>query len=185
LPTSTVATSDSSTGTPLLGRQDDAADVVEAADQADALHHRRWAADADGARADRGVAGPDRVDHLRQGKAVRVQARQVDHHRIGLGAPAEAGDVHHAGHALEAAVQHPFLQRLQLVHREAGRAHDPVAHDLADRAQRADGGLGALGQAAQHGQAVEHLLQRLLVGVGEGELHPHVDSRTGWWSGWS
>ena len=106
-------------------------------DQADAAHHRRLRPEIDGLAADIDVAVVERLQHLRQGQAVVDQLVQVDGDVIGLGLAAPAGDVDHARHRLEAALQNPVLDRLQVGHRIAGRADDAVAVDLADRAFRA------------------------------------------------
>ena len=157
-----------------VGRDHHAADVVQVADQADALHHGGLRPDADGAGADGRVAGAHGLDHLWQGQPMRRHARQVDDDVVAFRQPAEGGDVDHPGDTLEAAVQHPVLQGLQVGQRIAGRPDQPVAHDLADRAERRDLRLRALRQPVQLAQPVQHLLQRLVVGVVEVELYPHV-----------
>ena len=152
----------------------DVVDVIEAANKANALHHGRLRPDIDRARPHGDIARAHRLDHPRQIKPEGVHPRQVDDDIIGLGAAAKAGHIHHTGHALEAAVQHPILQGLQVIDGKARRADQAVAHDLANGRERRNAGRHTLRQALQHGQAVEHLLQGLLVIIGKGELHPHI-----------
>jgi hypothetical protein len=68
----------------------------------------------------------------------------------------------------------PVLQRLEIEHAVAGRADQPIADDLADRAHRRDLRLRAVRQRGDLRQSIEHLLQRLLVGEVERELQLHV-----------
>ena len=110
----------------------DVVDVIEAANKANALHHGRLRPDIDRARPHGDIARAHRLDHPRQIKPEGVHPRQVDDDIIGLGAAAKAGHIHHTGHALEAAVQHPILQGLQVIDGKARRADQAVAHDLAN-----------------------------------------------------
>ena len=146
-------------------------EIVDRADQADAAHHGGLRADIDGVAADIDVGIADRLQQLRQRQAVGDQLVEVDLQLVGLGLAAPAGDVDHAGHGAEAALQHPVLQRLQVEHAVVRRPDQPVAIDLADR--RSSGEMPRLHVARQRRQLrqpVQHLLQRLVIGVVEREL---------------
>jgi len=88
----------------------------------------------------------------------------------GLGLAAPSGDVDHARHGAEAALQDPVLQRLQVEHAVVRRPGQSIAVDFTDRAQRRNSRLHAAGQRRQLRQPVQHLLQRLVIGVVEREL---------------
>ena len=145
-------------------------EIVDRADQADAAHHRGLRADIDGVAADIDVGIADRLQQLRQRQAVGDQLVEVDLQLIGLGPAAPAGDVDHAGHGAEAALQHPVLQRLQVQHAVVRRPRQPVAVDFADGAERRNSRLHVAGQRRHLRQPVQHLLQRLVIGVVEREL---------------
>ena len=108
-------------------------EVVDRADQADAAHHGGLRADIDGIAADIDVGIADGLQQLRQRQAVGDQLVEIDLQLIGLGLAAPAGDVDHAGHGAEAALQHPVLQRLEVEHAVVRRPDQPVAVDFADR----------------------------------------------------
>ena len=144
--------------------------IVDRADQADAAHHGGLRADVDGVAADIDVGIADGLQHLRQRQAVGDQLVEIDLQLVGLGLAAPAGDVDHAGHGAEAALQHPVLQRLEVEHAVVRRPVQAVAKDFADRAERRDGRLHVAGQRRQLRQPVQHLLQRLVIGVVEREL---------------
>ncbi len=145
-------------------------EIVDRADQPDAAHHGRLAADIDGVAADVDVGIADRLQQLRQGQPIGDQLVEIDLNLIGLGLAAPAGDVDHAGDRTEAALQHPVLQRLQVHHAVVGRPHQPVAEDFTDGAERGNLRLHVAGQRPQLAQAVEHLLQGFIIGVVEREL---------------
>ena len=125
------------------------AEVVDRADQADAAHHGRLRADIDGVAADIDVGVADRLQHLRQRQPVGDQLVEIDLQLEGLGLAAPAGDVDHAGHGAEAALQHPVLQRLEIEHAVVRRADQPVAIDFADRAERRDASAARCPAAAR------------------------------------
>ena len=145
-------------------------EVLDRADQADAAHHGRLRADIDGVAADIDVGIADRLHHLRQRQAEGDQLVEIDLQLVGLGLAAPAGDVDDAGHGAEAALQHPVLQRLEVEHAVVRRAREAVAVDLADRAERRDRRLHVARQRRKLRQPVQHLLQRLVIGIVEREL---------------
>src|SRR5207237_6698150 len=100
------------------------ADVVHRADLADRAYDRRLRADIHrvGADVDVGVVQP--VEHLLQRQPVGQQAVEVDGDVEGLGLAAPAGDVDHAGNRLEAALQEPVLDGLQIGDGVTRRADD-------------------------------------------------------------
>ena len=124
-------------------------EVVDRADQADAAHHGGLRADIDGVAADIDVGIADGLQHLRQRQPVGDQLVEIDLQLVGLGLAAPAGDVDHAGHGAEAALQHPVLQRLEVEHAVVRRALQPVAKDFADRAERRNARLHVARQAAR------------------------------------
>ena len=130
----------------VMHRQHGVADVVHRADLADRAHDRRLRADVHrvGADIDVGVAEP--VQHLLQGEPVGQQPVEVDDDVVGLGLAAPAGDVDHPGDRLEAALQDPVLDGLEVGDGIAGRTDHAVAEDLADRAGRRQHRLRAVGQ---------------------------------------
>src|SRR5581483_10130622 len=150
------------------------AEVLHAADEPDATHHGDLRPDVDRIAADIDVAVAQRLQQLRQREAVGHELVEVDLQLVGLGLAAPAGDVDDARNGAEAALQHPVLQGLEVEHAVAGRPDETVAVDLADGAGGRDLRLHVVGQLRQLRQAVEHLLQRLLVGVVERELKLHV-----------
>ena len=83
--------------------------------------------------ADVGVGVLDRVLDLLHRHAVLLQEPGVDQNLILLDGPAVSGHVDDAVDLLEGAVEHPVLDRLELVGRVAGTLQD-VADDLAGRA---------------------------------------------------
>ena len=184
-PTVTVATSLTSTGLPPLCDDHGVGEIVDRADQADAAHHGGLRADIDGVAADIDVGIADGLQQLRQRQAVGDQLVEIDLQLVGLGLAAPAGDVDHAGHGAEAALQHPVLQRLEVEHAVVRRPGQPVAVDFADRAERRNARLHVARQRRQLRQPVQHLLQRLVIGVVERELQFDVgQSRTARSCGW-
>ena len=158
----------------LVRRERGAAHVLHAVDEADAANHGRLGPDVDRLAADVDVGVAERLQHLRQSDPVAGEPALVDGDLVGLGLAAPAGDVDDAGHGLEAALEHPVLQRLEIGDRVALRAGDPVAEDLADRARRRDRRLRAVRQLRQLREAVDDPLLGLLVGEVVGELHLDV-----------
>ena len=114
----------------------DVVDVADRAEHADAAHIDRLFADRDGAAADIGVAGGNRVDDLRQGEAVGPHAIEVDLGLVFLGFAAQRRDVGDARHDAQFAFDHPVLQRLELDQVHARRTLELVAQDFADAAGR-------------------------------------------------
>ena len=145
-------------------------EVFDRTDEADAAHHRGLRADIDGVAADIDVGVVDRLHHLRQRQAVGDQLVEIDLQFVGLGLAAPAHDVDHARHGTEAALQHPVLQRLEIEHAVVRRSLEAVAKNFADRADRRDRWLHTARQRRELRQPVQHLLQRLLVGIVEREL---------------
>ena len=142
--------------------------------QPDPANDGRLRAEVDGLPADIGVRVPDRLNDLRHRRAVRDQPAGIDHHLISAQLAAPAGDVDYPGNGLEAALQHPVLQGLEIHHRIARWAGDAVAIDLANRAGRRNLRLGPAGQRRKLGQPVDHALLRFLVAEIVGELHLDV-----------
>ena len=145
-------------------------EVVDRADQADAAHHGRLRADIDGVAADIDVGIADRLEQLRQRQAVGDQLVEVDLELVGLALAAPAGDVDHAGHGTEAALENPVLDGLEVEHAVVRRADQAIAEDFANWTERRDLRLHVAGQRRELRQAVQDLLQRLVIGVSEGEL---------------
>ena len=145
-------------------------EVVDRADQADAAHHGGLRADVDGVAADIDVGVGNGLQHLRQRQPVGDQLVEIDLQLVGLGLAAPAGDVDDAGHGAETALQHPVLQRLEVEHAVIRRAFQAVTKNLAGRTERRDGRLRIARQRRKLRQPVQHLLQRLFIGVIEREL---------------
>ena len=145
-------------------------EVVDRADQADAAHHGGLRADVDGIAADIDVGVADGLQHLRQRQPVGDQLVEIDLQLIGLGLAAPPGDVDDAGHGAETALQHPVLQRLEVEHAVIRRAFQAITKNLAGRTERRDGRLRTARQRRKLRQPVQHLLQRLFIGVIEREL---------------
>ena len=97
----------------------------------------------------------DGLQHLRQRQPVGDQLVEIDLQFIGLGLAAPAGDVDHAGHGAEAALQHPVLQRLEVEHAVVRRSFQAVAKDFADRAERRNSRLRVARQRRQLRQPVQ------------------------------
>ena len=151
-------------------RHHGAGKIVDRADQADAAHHGGLRADVDGVATDIDVGIAHRQQQLRQRQAIGDQLVEIDLQLVGLGLAAPAGDIDHAGHGAEAALQHPVLQRLQVEHAVVRRPDQPVAVDFTDGAERRDPRLHVAGQGRHLRQPVQHLLQRLVIGVVERKL---------------
>ncbi|MGY4297252.1 hypothetical protein ACVWXN_005347 [Bradyrhizobium sp. i1.4.4] len=149
-------------------------EVVDRTDQADAAYHGRLLADIDGVAADIDVGIADRLEQLRQCQAVGDQLVEIDLELVGLALAAPAGDVDDAGHGAEAALQNPVLDGLEIEHAVVRRTDEAVAEDFADRAERRDLRLHITRQRRELRQAVQDLLLRLVIGVGEGELELDV-----------
>ena len=114
----------------------DVVDVADRAEHADAAHIDRLFAHRDGAAADIGVAGGNRVDDLRQSQAVGPHAIEVDFGLVFLGFAAQRRDVGDTRHDAQFALDHPVLQRLELGQVHARRTLELVAQDFADAAGR-------------------------------------------------
>ena len=155
-------------------RQQRVADIVHRPDLADAAHDGRLRPDVDGVGTDIDIAVVQPVEHLLQGESVGQQAIEIDIDVVGLGLATPAGHVDHAGHRLQAALQDPILDRLEIGHRVARRSDHPVTIDFADRAGRRQCRLGAVGQGLELRQAIRDLLRRRRIGHVVGELHLHV-----------
>ena len=134
LPMVTSATSPITHRRALVVGDQRAADLVGRMNQADAAHHGGLRAEIHRLAADIDIGVAEGLQHLRHGQSVADQLALIDRDVVGLGLAAPAGDVDDAGHRLEAPLQHPILQRLQVRHRIIGRPHDPIAEYLADGA---------------------------------------------------
>ncbi len=143
-------------------------------DQPDPAHDDGLRANVDRLAAHVGVARIQRLHDLRQRHVEGCKAARIDGHVVDLGLAAPAGDVDHPGHRLEAALERPVLQRLEVGRRRARRPDDAVSVDLADRARRRNLGLRVVGQRRQLRQPVVDPLLGLLVAGVVGELHLHV-----------
>ena len=97
-----------------LGRDDDVADVVEAADQADAAHVEGLFADVQDVGPDVLVRRRERREQRRERQTVAAQPVRVDVHLVLLDEAAEAGDVDDAVDLLELPLQDPVLRGLAL-----------------------------------------------------------------------
>src|SRR5262249_1671055 len=93
----------------------------------------------------------------------------------------EAGDVHNARHGAELALQHPILERLDVVARinlaarSIFRSFQDVAVDFAGgRLGRYAGGHAGRQRLGDRGQPVDHLLPGRLVGVAVVPIHFEV-----------
>ncbi len=114
----------------------DIVDVADRAERADAAHVDRLFADRDGAAADIGIAGGNRVDDLRQRQPVGPHAVEIDFGLVFLGLAAQHRNVGDARHDAQFAFHHPVLQRLELDQVHAGRTLELIAQDFADAAGR-------------------------------------------------
>ena len=103
------------------------------AQKPDPAHDVRLAAQGEDVAADVGVRLLNGVLDLLERDSVVIQLHRVDQHLVLLHRAAEAGHIDHAGDRLERALEHPVLNRLDLVQGVA-RAFEDVADDLAGRA---------------------------------------------------
>ena len=130
--------------------------------------------DVDRVAADIDVAVVERLQQLRQREAVGHELVEVDFQLVGFRLAAPTGDVDHTRHSSETTLQHPVLQSLEIEHAVAGRPYQAVAVNLTDRTGGRNLRLHVVGELRQLRQAIEHLLQRLVIGVVEGELQLYV-----------
>ena len=119
--------------------------LIGGMDQPHAPDNGGLRAEVDGLAAHIDVAVVNDGQNLRQGQAIGDELVLIDIDVIGLGLAAPSRDVDDARHGLEAALQHPILERLQIGDRIAGRADHAIAIDLAYRAFRGDLRLGVIG----------------------------------------
>src|SRR5262249_5175832 len=118
-------------------------DVADRAQHADAAHVDRLLADRDRPAADVSIAGRDRIDDLRQGKAIGPHPVEIDFDLVFLGFSTERRDIGNTGNDAQLALDNPILDRLELDQVHAGRTFELVAQDLADAARRGyDRGYG-------------------------------------------
>ena len=117
-----------------LLRHHDVANILKRPHDAEAAYVDRLLADRDGTTAHIGVAVRDRGHDLRQRQAVGHHLVEVDLGLEFLGFAAEHGDVGHAGHDPQLALDHPVLQRLQLDQIHVGRTFELISEDFADAA---------------------------------------------------
>ena len=125
------------------------ADVVHRVDEANAAHHRRLRPKIDRLPADIAIGIVQRRQHLAQRQAIGNQLALIDRHLIGLALARPAIDIDHARHRLEAALEDPVLNGLEIGDRIIPGAHDAIAIDLANRAFGRNSGLCAIGQRRQ------------------------------------
>src|SRR5215475_10319264 len=129
-------------------------EIVERADEANATHHRRLAANIERVAADIDVAVVERLQDLRKRQAVGHQFVDVDLQLENLGLAAPPGYVDDSGHRPEPPLQHPILQGLEIEHAVSGRSHELVSIDLADRTDRRDLRLHVVRQRWKLRQAI-------------------------------
>ena len=134
-------------------------DVPGAGERAEAAHHVLLLAVLDVVAAGVGVRAPERLVHLVQRDAARLQLLGVDLHLVLLHEAAEGDHVGDARHLLQMPLHHPVLELAQL-HRRVTVADQRVAVDLAGRGrERAERRLHALGDVH-----LRQALARLLAG---------------------
>ena len=104
--------------------------------QAHPAHHGGLRAEIDRLAADIDIRVAQRLQNLRHGQAVADQLALVDGDVVSLGFAAPTGHIDHARYGLEAAFEHPVLQRLQVRDRIIRWARHSIAIDLADGAGR-------------------------------------------------
>ena len=150
------------------------ADFVRGMNQADAAHHRRLSAEIDGLAADIDVGVAERREHLRHRQSVAHQLVLIDRDVVSLGLAAPTGHIDDSRHRLEAPLEHPVLERLEIGHRIVGRTDHPIAEDLADGTGGGDLRLGSVRQGSEFGQPVDHPLLGLVVGEVIRKLHLHI-----------
>ncbi len=132
--------------------------IGAAAQQADRPHVVGLGTEREHVAADVGIGLLDGVLDLPECDAIPIELARIDEHLILLDRAAEAGDVDHARHLFEHAVEHPVLHRLDLAERVA-RPLQHVADDFAGGTPRRKLRRDAFGQI-HRGDAVEHLLPR-------------------------
>src|SRR5581483_171212 len=148
--------------------------VIHGVDEADAAHHRGLRADVDGLTADIHVAVVESLKDLSERQAILQQAVLVDTDLVAPGLAAPTCDIDDPGYCLEAALEYPILEGLQIQGRIALRTDHPVAVDLANGAGRRDLRHGCVGQGGELRKPVDHPLLRLVVGEVVGELDLYV-----------
>src|SRR6516162_4307335 len=109
-------------------------DLPHRVDQSDAADDRRLGPEIDGLAADIDIAVVEHLQYLRQCNSVGEQLVEIDGDVVSLGFAAPAGDVDDPRHRLEAALENPVLNSLEIGDAKAGRTDHPVSIDLADRA---------------------------------------------------
>ena len=92
-------------------------------------HVVRLRAQAQDVAADVCVRLGDRVFDLLERDTVMPELPRVDEHLILLDGPAKAGDIDHSWHRLQLALEHPILDRLELVE-GVTRSFEHIPHDL-------------------------------------------------------
>ena len=150
------------------------ADLLGGVDQPHPPHHRRLLAEIDGLAADIDVGVAQCGQHLRHRQSVTDQLALIDGDVVGLGLAAPAGDVDHAGDGLEAPLQHPILEGLEVRDRIIVRSDHPISVDLADGTGGRNLRLRTVREGAELRQTVGHPLLGLLIGEVVGELHLDV-----------
>ena len=143
---------------------------LERTDQSDAPHVGGLLADIERARADVQITVGHRGDDLRKRDVVGGQFLQVDVDVVFLGQAAPTDHVDDAGNGAEAFLEHPILERFEISEAEIFRRDELVAINFADGTLRRDLRLRAVGKRRQRADAVEHLLERVIVIGLVGEL---------------
>src|ERR1700730_13451314 len=151
-----------------------AADLFYRMNQSHAPHDGRLRAEIHRLAADIDVGVAERGQYLRDRQSVAHQLALIDGNIVGLRLSAPSGHVNDARHGLEAALQYPVLQCLQVGHRVVGRPYHAITENLADRTDRRNLRLRAVRQGPKLGQPVDDPLLGLLVFEIVGELHLDV-----------
>ena len=146
-------------GRAVLGLDDGVLDVLHAGEEADRLHVDLLRALLDEAAAAVGVVVGDLLLDLADAQPIRDQLLRVELDLVLLGRPAEAGDIDHAGDALEGFFQRPVFERLLLHHVVGGvGAFQRVPVDLSDRAPVGAHLRNKIGGQADHAEPLQHVL---------------------------
>jgi len=150
------------------------AQVIDRANKSDAADHGRLRSQVDGVAADVDVAVVQGLQELGQREPVGDELVEIDLQLESLRLAAPSDHVDDARYRSEPALEHPVLQCLEIEHAETRRTGELVAVDFADRTHRVDLGLYSIRQSGELRKAIEHLLQRFVVGVIVSELQLYV-----------
>ena len=148
-------------GSPVLLRHDDAFDVMNVAQKANAANVIRLLADEEPLPTDVGIRVLNRRDELSERRLVTLERIRVNAHLVLLRLAAKAGDVDDARHLLELPFERPVLLRLHVAQRVA-RPDDRIAVHLTDCVPRRQLRLVVVGQLDEL-QAIDDFLPRVFV----------------------